>query len=44
MPPTDEVPEEEQGDLDDHSVPAELLELHEALEALNAGFPPGDAG
>lgn len=41
MPPTTAVPDCEQGDLDDHTVPADLLELHEALEALAAGFPPG---
>lgn len=42
MPPADHVPAEEQGDLDDHTVPADLLQLHEAIEAINAGFPPGE--
>lgn len=38
MPPIDEVPESEQGDVDDHAVPADLLALHEALEAADAGL------
>ena len=42
MPLHGPVPESEQGDLDDHTTPADLLALHEALEALDAGFPPGD--
>lgn len=42
MSTPDDVPVSEQGDLDDHTVPADLLELHEALEALNAGFSPGE--
>lgn len=32
------VPESEQGDLADHHVPADLLELHEAIEARDAGL------
>lgn len=42
--PSDPVPDAELGDLEDHAVPVDLLELHEALEAQAMGLlpPAGD--
>lgn len=36
MATPDTAPPEELGDLDDHHVPAHLLELHEVLEYMHA--------
>lgn len=36
MPPTD-VPAAEQGDLPDHTVPADLVELHQLFELAETG-------